>query len=106
MNNYFIIKDQAGNYVSESSFMYISKNEVVWSTKTGMTNIFSYYGFKKRAEDVVEKLNTLLAKYGIHKDLTVQEISEKEIDKIPAGKYINTYYNIQKQGQKKVCVAA
>lgn len=81
----YVIKDQAGNYVSDRrTFMYVD-GEMLYLSYTGLTTGFSGFSVKERAEKERAELEELCNRHGFNKKFSVEHM---DMWKVPKGELV------------------
>ena len=72
-SRYVIQDEETGNYVSSDS-VFITKDEILYSTHTGRADGLEYSNSFEVASEIANNVKTTLDKYHIHKDFKIIEV--------------------------------
>lgn len=79
--SYFVIVDkETGNYVSSDS-VFITKDEILFSTHTGRADELEYSNSYEVAAEIANRVKTTLEKYHIHKSFKIIEVVKENLPK-------------------------
>lgn len=86
----FLIQDEStGNYVSSDS-VFITKDEILYSTHTGRANGLEYSHSFEMAAQIANSVKDTLDKYGIYKNFKIIEVIK---EKLPKGEMVIEHFS-------------